>query len=162
MSVVKPKRVQGFVELEHAPIIYKNFGGHERGRYNPEGYRNFCVVIEDHILADQMKEDGWNVKMQLPRDGEGEPRLYLPVAISYNNRPPMIVAVSAEGKQTKLDEEDLDFLDENDIAYGDVALNPYNWEMNGNMGVKAYLKTGYFVLEKVPFADKYSEGDISE
>lgn len=157
MANVKPKRVEGFIEIEHAQVIFKNFAGRERPPYNPAGYRNFCVVLDDKDLIDQLTDDGWNVKSRAPRDEEGEPLFYLPVKIGYNVRPPHVVMVSASGKQTELDEEGLDILDEVDIAYADIAVNPYNWEMRGNRGVSAYLKTGYFQLEKIPFAEKYSE-----
>lgn len=155
---IKPRRVEGFVEIAQAPIIFKNFSGRERPPYNPEGYRNFCVVINDQKLADQMSNDGWNIKVRKPRDDEGDPILYLPVKISYNVRPPQVAMITADGKRTEFKhEEDLDALDAADIRYGNVAVNPYNWEMNGNHGVTAYLKYGDFFLEKVPFSDMYEE-----
>lgn len=154
---IKPKRVEGFVEIPNAQIIYKNFAGRERPPYNPEGYRNFCVVIEDEGMAKQLSDDGWNVKIRQPKDGEGDPKLYLPVKIGYNVRPPHVIMVSAEGRETELGEDDLEILDEVDIRCGDVAVNPYNWEMRGEYGVAAYLKFGKFYLERTPFADKYTE-----
>lgn len=154
---IAPKRVEGFIEIENAPIIYKNFSGRERPPYNPAGYRNFCVVIEDEDFATKLRDDGWNIKVRKPRDEEGEPLLYLPVKISYNIKPPQIILVTHNGKQTHISEDELQVLDEIDIEHADIAVNPYNWSMNGNHGVTAYLKSGYFVMEKVPFADKYSD-----
>ena len=147
------KRVEGFIEIPDAQIIFKNFAGRERGRYNQEGDRNFCVIIEDETLADQLANDGWNIKTRTSPDGIET--IYMPVKIGYKVRPPQIFMVTAEGKETKLSEEELEVLDEVDIASADIAVNPYNWERDEKYGVAAYLKSGWFYLEKTPFFEKH-------
>ena len=49
-----------------AQILFKNFAGEER-KFNPAGNRNFCLVIEDEVQAQQMFEEGWNVRILPPR-----------------------------------------------------------------------------------------------
>ena len=76
--------------FENARIIFRNFAGRE-DKYNRAGNRNFCVIIDDEKMVQQMMEDGWNVRMLRPRDEEDEPRYYLPVAVSFKNIPPKVI-----------------------------------------------------------------------
>jgi hypothetical protein len=48
-------------------------------------------------------------------------------------------------------------LDYADIKTIDVMLNPYEWEVNGNTGVKAYLKTAFVTLNEDELELKYAE-----
>ena len=143
--------------IENARLIFKNFAGNQ-DRYNPEGSRNFCVVIDDPELADQLHADGWNIKWTKPRDKDDEPMAYLPVKVQYGQFPPTVYLISGH-KKTLLDEDSVNTLDYADIKNADLIINPYQWTMNGAVGVKAYLKTAYITIEEDRFAHKY---DFSE
>jgi len=144
----------GFLTIKNAKIFSRNFSGKE-GKYNPEGRRNFCVHIDDIKAAEQMQRDGWNIRWLEPRD-EGSERLpFMQVAVSYKNIPPKVVLVSKRG-QTRLDEDEVNMLDWAEIENIDLTINPSHWEVNGNSGIKAYLRSAYVTIYEDELDELYS------
>lgn len=154
------QRIEERPMFENCRIIFRNFKG-EQSQYNRAGDRNFCVVIEDAVVADRLAADGWNIKHLPPLDDGEESTSYLPVAVSFTNVPPTIVMLSSKGR-THLDESTIDILDYAEIENVDLIVNPYNWEVNGKSGVKAYVKSMYVTIREDELARKYATFDTND
>lgn len=146
--------VSNNITIEGARIVFRNFEGKE-GKFNTAGKRNFCVLLDDE-LAKTFKEDGWNIKWLEPREEGDEPQAYIQVAVSFGVIPPKIVLITSSGKQA-LDERNINILDWAEIENADVIIRPYNWEMNGKTGVKAYVKALYITIAEDEFERKYAD-----
>lgn len=140
--------------LKDAKLIFRNFAGKQQ-QYNSPGDRNFCVLLNQDV-AEQAAKDGWNVKYLKPREEGDEPQAYLQVKVEYEKgRPPRCVMLSSKGSND-LGASEVELLDAVDIKRADVLIRPYNWSVNGNEGVKAYLKTIYVTINEDEIELMYS------
>lgn len=144
--------IKNNIVIENAKIGFRNFSGKE-GKFNPAGRRNFCVFM-DYDFGEVLKNDGWNIRWLQPKEEGDELQPYLQVSVNYENVPPKIMLVTSHGK-TVLNEATVNILDWAEIKNVDIIIRPYNWEVNGKSGVKAYVKSMYVTIAEDEFEDKY-------
>ena len=157
------RKITDDIEIENARLIFKNFRG-EESKYNRLWARNFCVVIDDPEEAKQLSADGWNIKELKSRDPEDEPEYCLKVNVAYGSRSQPRITMIVGNKRVTLDEDTVSCLDFAEIISADVILRPYNYEVRGESGVSAYLRTMYVTIREDKFAAKYEhlEGDSND
>ena len=142
------------IVIENARIGFRNFSG-EEGKFNPAGRRNFCVFLESD-LGKVLQEDGWNIRWLQPREEGDEEQAYMQVAVSYANIPPKILMITGGGK-TMMNDDTIGMMDWAEIENVDLIIRPYNWEVTGKSGVKAYVKSMYITIREDEFAHKYRD-----
>lgn len=148
------------VTIEGARIIFRNFSGAE-GTYNKAGDRNFCVVLGEEEAA-FYRDLGWPVKYPKPREDRDTPLPYLPITVKWKDDPqarnPTVVLITNQGKnRTTLGKDELFLLDWAELKNVDLIWRDFNWEVNGNMGHKAYLKSIYVTIQEDRLQLKYAD-----
>lgn len=145
------------INIEGAIIIWKNFSG-ERDKFNP-GKRGFSVVIDDAAMAEELRNEGWNVKDRpLPEGSDpSEQEWTLPVKLNMNRYTQVWLIVG--NHKTLLDENTVAQLDVVDIVNCDISIRPYEWEMGGRTGITAYVDSMYVTIRENKFAEKYADLD---
>lgn len=147
-------RVTRNVPIEDAHIMFRNFSGNQT-QFNPAGRRNFCVELTPE-LADDLEADGWNIKRREPREEGDSEFCYIQVSVSFDNIQPNIWLVTSRNK-TRLNSNTVGMLDYADIDRVDLVIRPYNWEVSGRTGVKAYLKNMYVTIVEDEFDERYAD-----
>jgi hypothetical protein len=66
------------------------------------------------------------------------------------------VLITSRGR-TNLDENAVEMLDWADILNVDLMVRPYEWNVNGKTGIKAYLQSIYVTIQEDELERKYSE-----
>ena len=145
------------INIEGATIIWKNFSG-ERDRFNP-GKRGFSVVIDDAVMADELRQEGWNIKERPLQEGAdpSEQEWTLPVKLNMNRYTQVWLIVG--NHKTLLNEDTVAQLDVVDIVNCDISIRPYEWEMSGRTGITAYVDSMYVTIRENKFAEKYADLD---
>lgn len=131
-------KIKNYTYLKDVELIFRNFSGKEL-KFNKSGDRNFCIALTAE-QAEELEALGYNIKMIASRE-----QPYIMVAVSFEHKPPKITQATSRGT-VLLSEDMIGLLDGADIEYTDVVISPYNWEVNGDTGIKAYLKSMYVEL----------------
>jgi hypothetical protein len=147
------------VVMEDVQIAFRNFSG-RAGMYNKEGDRSFAVKLSPE-WAEELTKRGWNVKYLKARDEDENDQPFISVAVKFDGpRPPKVFMITKRGR-TQLSENEVEILDYVDILQVDLVLNPYEWSVNGNSGIKAYLDSIYVIILENELEAKYGNMDIA-
>ena len=144
------------IAMENVRIGFKNFEGRE-GPYNRKGERDFVVFL-DSDFAKELESEGWNIKWPksnahiLPEEDDRDP--YLPVGVGFEFYPAKVYLISNDNV-TQIGPDETEMLDWAELKNVDLVIRPYEWEVNGKKGIKAYLKAGYFTIVTNAFDEKY-------
>ena len=146
------------LKLEEAIIKFPNFAGVKK-EWNDEGRRNFCTLIPPDI-ADQLREEGWNVKMLKPRE-EGDPELpYIQVKVNFKSSfaPPVIKMIKGKN-EVQITEDNANILDYADIEFADMIINPsyYPPKTPGGPCISPYLKAMNVYVAEDELENRYSD-----
>lgn len=147
------------ISIENSRFIFEtNFSGDPRRDKYRSTKRKANLIIPDHELARQMIDEGFNIKVTKPREGEEEgfiPRYYTPIIVNYDSKwPPKVYLVSGDSEPVLQDEESIESLDRIRIQNVNVILSPHEWDG----GYTLYVKTMYVeqALDDDPFAARYT------
>lgn len=140
------------ITIENADLAFKNFAGAE-GRFNDEGKRNFCVILEAED-AKTLAEAGVNIKRLKPRNEGDEEQPYVKVNVNFNSRqPPRVVMINSRGR-TNLDESTINILDWSRFTNVDLIANLYR--RDNDTPATLYLSSIYCTIEEDELELKYA------
>jgi len=129
---------------------FRNFRG-EKSEYNKAGNRKFTIIL-DEDTGRQLQDEGWKIKWWMPKndDPTREPEPAIPlfeISLAFDERFPVSIKMVTGNDSVYLDEDNVGILDTAEIMSADIQVRPYNWDVNGNTGTKAYLKKLKVVIE---------------
>lgn len=148
------------VSIENTNFIWDtNFSGDPKKDKYGSSMRQANIVIPDHMMARDMIDEGFNIKITRPKDGEEEgfvPRYYVKIAVNYDvNWPPKIYLVVGDNEPVLLDEVSIAELDRIRVKNVNAVLSSREWAP-GQFSL--YVKTMYVEqgLDNDPFAARYA------
>lgn len=155
------------ITIENTRFIFiTNFSGDpERDAYGDDS-RKANIIIPTKEQADDLAEQGFNVKYTSPKPGEEEgfnPTYFIAVRVNYDSEwPPKIYLVSGNAEPRLLDESTISTLDKIYVTNVNAVLNPYYSERNKTWSL--YVKTMYVEqdIDDDPFAARYRKSNNEE
>lgn len=152
------QRTRETVTIRNAIVKWPNFTGEKR-EYNPEGIRNFVIELDEPLAMDLLSH-GWNVRQKVSNDDPEDITYQLKVAVSYKVSAPQVWLI-ASGMRVMLGEDVVGQLDKLEYSKIDLVLSPYDWNVNGNTGRKAYLQSLYYTMYEDELALEYANIPVS-
>ncbi|MBS6180532.1 MAG: hypothetical protein KH921_07065 [Erysipelotrichaceae bacterium] len=152
------------VFIEGSNFIFNtNFSGDpKRDRFGSD-QRKGNLIIPDVEQARMLIDEGFNVKLTKPKEGEEEgfiPRYFISVKVNYDSKwPPKVYLVTDVNDGVLLDEESIECIDDMWVESVNAVLNPYE----GPNGKSLYVKS-MEVFQKIdddPIAARYSKRNIA-
>lgn len=132
--------------FRNARIIWKNFRG-DKGPWDTRADKSFAILINDSVLAEELREEGWTLKELAANDDFDSVAYALKVKVRFDKKPPkckLVTNINGRQKVTKLDEDSISFLDWAEPEKIDLTISQSKWNMNGRSGITAYLDVMYF------------------
>lgn len=156
--------MQKLIAIENTKFIFRtNFSGDpDRDTYGSDA-RRANIIIPDIAQAQMLIDEGFNVKVTKPREGEEDgfiPEYFVAIGVNYDsNWPPKIYLVSGNANPVLLDEESVSSLDMCQVQNVNVVLNPYQNQKTGRKSL--YVRTMYVEqdINDDPFASRYRRND---
>ena len=153
------------INIENTRFIFEtNFSGDpSRDRFRST-QRRANVIINNPDLAQELIDEGFNVRETRPREGEEEgfiPTYFIAIKANYDSKwPPKIYLVSGDSDPVLLDAETVGQIDQISVDNVNVQLNTRYTE-NGN---SLYVRTMYVEqgVGNDPFAERYARRRIVE
>ena len=155
------KLVNGDLSVENAVIIWTNFAGKPTKFVQNGGKRTFALVLTETV-ADELKNEGWNVKKREGREEGDDPLYFTEIAVNLEGRFPPKIMLLTEFHGVKsgnaLNEHSIGQLDVIDIETVDMIIHPYEHNFSSVSKIKGYLKAIYITQAKDEnFGGKYSD-----
>ena len=158
------KLINGDLSIEGAIIIWTNFEGRPT-KFNPAGGKRTFVLVLTDTVAEELRNEGWNIKTREPREEGEDPLFFTEIVINMDSKfPPKVVLYSEfNGKKSanKLTSETIRQLDSINIANVDVIIHPYEHNFSSVANVKGYANALY--ITQAPdsnFGGKYAEYEM--
>lgn len=176
---------RGRIHIENAVICSKNFSGVEKRNpknpkqiVNSEGNRNFTLelnqeaadLIANYRLVDH-PDKAFKVQVKVPGpDAEDQtPRIFMTVKVKYNydekGKPywnnPKIKQYSSKGPTDK-DESNVNTIDEVYIDKAELIFSPSPYDVNGNVGLSAYLTKMNYKIKEDDMDAKWEQDYITD
>lgn len=153
------------INIEDTRFIFEtNFSGDpSRDRFRST-QRRANVIINNPDLAQELIDEGFNVRETRPREGEEDgfvPTYFVAIKAKYDSKwPPKIYLVSGESEPVLLDAETVGQIDQISVENVCVQLNTRYGE-NGN---SLYIRTMYVEqgVGNDPFAARYARRRVVE
>lgn len=144
------------VSIENTRFIFEtNFSGDPRRDKFGSDKRYVNIIIPDG-LAEELVDEGFNVRSTDPKDGEYEKTYFVKATVNYDSKyPPRIYLVSGDNVPELLDIESVGVIDTMYIRNVNVILSKYYNTKNDKWSL--YVRTMYVEqeLDNDPFAARY-------
>lgn len=144
------------VSIENTRFIFEtNFSGDpRRDKFGSD--KRYANIIVPEELAEELTDEGFNVRHTDPKDVEYEKTYFVKAAVNYDSKfPPRIFLVSGDNPPELLDVESVGVIDTMYIRNVNVILSKYyNAKINK---WSLYVRTMYVEqeLDNDPFAARY-------
>ena len=157
------RMVDGNLRVEHAVVMFRNFGGNPT-TFNPAGGKRTFSLCLPADWAQILQADGWNVKQRIL--DEGEVIYHTEIVINENSKfPPHLYLISEfNGKKalTLLQPDRYRKLDQDMIMDLDLEIHPFEHGRGTPGSKKGYLKNAWATLQSVnDFGGKYAGLEVA-